>query len=48
VDFMRYILERRRSIREAVGRRARAEAEQRGLRPAYAPPNRAARRRYWK
>jgi hypothetical protein len=48
VDFIRYIRERRKSIREAVGRRARMEAQKRGQWPTYAPPNRAARRRYWK
>jgi len=48
VNFARYVRERRKSIREAVGHRARAEAQKRGQRPAYAPPNRAARRRYWK
>jgi hypothetical protein len=48
VDFIRHIREHRKSIREAVGRQAREEAEQRGQRPTYAPPNRAARRRYWK
>jgi hypothetical protein len=48
VDFVRYIRERRKNIRDEVARRAREEAEQRGQRPTYAPPNRAARRRYWK
>jgi hypothetical protein len=50
VNLIKYIQERRRAHREEIGRRARAEAEQRGQRLTYSAPNRSAsrRRRYWK
>jgi hypothetical protein len=42
------IHERRKAMREEVGRIAREEAEKRGQRPTYSLPNRAGRRKNWK